>query len=57
MIFWVGLKFQCIFELGFELLTQYNDNLIDKYIVGWILVMSEKKDIYTVEELKFVRVI
>ena len=57
MIFWVGLKFQCIFELGFELLTQYNDNLIDKYIVGWILVMSEKKGIYTVEELKFVRVI
>ena len=57
MLFCVLLIFKCVFELGFKLWTQSNDNLIDKFIVGWRLVMSEKKGISPVEELKLVKVL
>ena len=43
LLFCVVLRFKCIFELGFKLWTQSNDNLIDEFIVGWRLVMSEKR--------------
>ena len=43
LLFCVVLRVQCVFELGFKLWTQSNDNLIDKLIVGWILVMSKKR--------------
>ena len=56
LLLFVLLRFKCIYEFGFKLWTQSNDNLIDKLIVGWRLVMSEKKGISTVEELKFVKV-
>ena len=42
------------FWVRFKSWTQSNDNLIDKFIVGWRLVMSEKKGIYPLEKLKFV---
>ena len=29
--------------------------MIDKFILGWRLVMSEKKGIYPLEELKFIK--
>ena len=51
------LIFKCVFELGLKLWTESNDNIIDNFIVGWRLVMSEKKDILPVEELKFVKVL
>ena len=57
MICCVVLIFKCVFELGFKLWTESNDNIIDNFIVGWILIMSEKKGILPVEELKFVKVI
>ena len=31
--FCVVLIFKCVFEIGFKLWTQSNDNLIDKFIV------------------------
>ena len=57
LLFCVVLRFKCIFELGFKLWTQSNDNLIDEFIVGWRLVMSEKKVISLLEELKFVKLL
>ena len=57
LLFCVVLRFKCVFELGFKLWTESNDNLIDKFIVGWRLFMSEKKDISPLEELKYVKVL
>ena len=42
------LILKCAFELGFKLWTQSNDDLIDKFIVGWRLVVSEKEGICSV---------
>ena len=36
------------FWVGFKLWTQSNDDLIDKFIVGWRLVVSEKEGICSV---------
>ena len=33
--------------------TQYNDNLIHKFIVGWILVMSEMKGYFPSVRVKY----
>ena len=35
----VMLRYKCVFDLGFELGTQSNDDLIYKFIIGWRLVM------------------
>ena len=40
----VFLIFKCVFELGYKLWTESNDNITDKFIVGWRLVMSEKRE-------------
>ena len=42
MLVRVLLRLKCAFELGFKLWTQSNDYLIDKFIVGRRLVVSEK---------------
>ena len=42
----VLLIFKCAFDLGFKLLTQSNENLIDKFVVGWIYVISEIKRLF-----------
>ena len=39
----VVLRLKCIFEIGLKLWTQYDDNFIVNFIVGWILDMSEKR--------------
>ena len=58
MLCCVVLIFKCVSELGFKSWTKSNDNIIDKFIVGWRLVMSEKKrGISPVEELKLVKVL
>ena len=57
LLFCVVLIFKCVFELGFKLWTQLNDDLIDNFIIGWRLVMSEKKGISPVEELNIVKVV
>ena len=57
LLFCVVLRFKYVFELGFKLWTQTNDNLVDNFIVGWILVMSKEKGIYQVEELKSVKIL
>ena len=57
LLFCVVLRFKWVFELGFKLWTQSNDNLIDKYIVGWRLFMSKEMGISPLEELKYVKVL
>ena len=57
MLCCVLLIFKCVFEVGFKLWTESNDNIIDNFIVGRRLVISEKKVILPVEELKFVKVL
>ena len=44
LLFCVVLRFKCVFELGYKLWTESNDNIIDKFIVGWRLVISEKRE-------------
>ena len=55
LLFCVVLRVKCVFELVYKLWTESNDNIIDKFIVGWILVMSEKKGISPVGELKLLK--
>ena len=57
MIFCVVLRLKCAFELCFKLWTQSDDDLIDHFIVGWRLVVIEKKGICSVEELNFVKLL
>ena len=57
LLFCVVLRVKCVFELGYKLWTESNDNIIDNFIVGWRLVMSEKKGISPVDELKLVKVL
>ena len=52
LIFCVVLIFKCIFELGFKLWTQSNDDLIDKFIVGWRFFMSGKKGYLSIARVK-----
>ena len=46
MLVCVLLRFKFVFELGFKLWTESNDNLVHKFIVGWILVISEIKRVF-----------
>ena len=57
LLFCVVLRFKCVFGLGYKLWTESNDNLIDKFIVGWRLFMSEKNGISPLEELKYLKLL